>query len=452
MTDHELEQRLRDHYRALDPAVAPRDLGIRIEDAMERGGGRWAFLRGLPMLATGAAAVVLVVLVLGFRPGGFLLPASASPTAPVLSPAPSPSPSAPGSSEPSTAPSPSPTVPGSLLPGGTMPPVAATPWSSVALGALTGGPTDATITAWPTGYLALGTPPSDTSTLPAWISGDGRTWSPLPDGTFGQAIVAYAVPSANGIAVLAADANGNTTTWVSTDGTSWTSHPAPGLRLAHGDDVAGTAGGLVAIVQGTPDELAFSSDGTSWQTVSLPGPSAASVQGVTAFGRGFVAVGEPGDGTGSPIAWWSPDGMTWTRATVPAHPGDGFSDVHAAADGLVGISTTGGTPGLASFWTSSDGRTWSPGTDPLGTWQQGEGSGSANGLFLGDGTRLLGYGIRADGSPTEYWTSLDAASWTQLGLTGDTNAATSGQVTPSLMRDGILFSGGTGTWFGTATP
>jgi hypothetical protein len=84
--------------------------------------------------------------------------------------------------------------------------------------------------------------------------------------------------------------------------------------------------------------------------------------------------------------------------------------------------------------------------------QQAEEAGHPNGGFLGEGTRLLGYGITADGQPTEYWISQDAADWTKLTLTGDTSAATTGQVTPFLMRDGILFSGSSGAWFGSASP
>jgi hypothetical protein len=116
----------------------------------------------------------------------------------------------------------------------------------------------------------------------------------------------------------------------------------------------------------------------------------------------------------------------------------------------VAISTTGGTPGQASFRTSSDGRSWTVSSaDPLGVEGVGPGTGGANGLFSGDGTRLLVYGNHAS-KPTEYWVSFDGTHWTKLALAGDTAAAAAGQVTPFLLRDGVLFSSDQGSWLGTA--
>ncbi len=254
------------------------------------------------------------------------------------------------------------------------------------------------------------------------------------------------------MAAVTVSPGGTTTAFHSIDGITWTSSPTGRLRASRDSDLAGGPTGLVAVTDGSPSRLAFSADGVSWRGVSLPGPGTAAVQGVAAFGSGFVAVGDSGTVAGSPLAWFSTDGLTWTPAEVQSHPGDGFRDVHAGSGGLVAMSMTGGVPGLTSFWTSADGRSWKAGNaDPLGTWQQGEGAGNANGLFAGDGTRLLGYGIRADGQPTEYWTSLDGSAWTRLTLTGDASAASAGQVTPFLLRDGILFSGDPGTWLGIAS-
>jgi hypothetical protein len=52
--------------------------------------------------------------------------------------------------------------------------------------------------------------------------------------------------------------------------------------------------------------------------------------------------------------------------------------------------------------------------------------------------------------PTEYWVSFDGTHWTKLALAGDTAAAAAGQVTPFLLRDGVLFSSDQGSWLGTA--
>ena len=45
MTDDEFEQRLRAHYRAIDPGLAPRGLGVRIGDALERRLGAYTWQR-----------------------------------------------------------------------------------------------------------------------------------------------------------------------------------------------------------------------------------------------------------------------------------------------------------------------------------------------------------------------------------------------------------------------
>ncbi len=445
MTDNELEQHLRNHYRSLDPSTAPRGLALRIEDAMTRPASRWAFLGRMPAVATGIAAVAVVALVVAFRPGGLLAPVGASPSPETPTPAASATP------HPSPAISPAPTPSPSLgVPGGSIPPVSTLPWTSLDLAPASGNPRPWSVVAWSGGYLALGATTGDRSPLPAWISRDGRSWTTLPEGTLGSASSVLAAPAPDGILVVTESATGVTTAWHSADGTTWSSTPAPALRFGRESDIAGGPGGIVAVLAETRNRIDVSTDGRTWRAVSLPGPATAEVQGVAAFRTGFVAVGDTGTGTGSPIAWWSGDGLAWSLATVQPHPDDGFSAVHAGGSGLVAISSTATVPGLASFWASSDGRTWSLATDPLGLWQQGEGAGSANGLFSGDGIRVLGYGIRADGQPTEYWTSLDGINWTQLTLTGDTSAATTGQVNPFLMRDGILFVGDGGPWFGSA--
>ena len=108
-------------------------------------------------------------------------------------------------------------------------------------------------------------------------------------------------------------------------------------------------------------------------------------------------------------------------------------------------------PGATSFWTSPDGGAWTVSkAAPLGVIQQGEGQGNVNGLFAGDGTRLLGYGTGATSQALEYSTSLDGTHWTPLTLTGETAAAVSGDATPFLLPDGVLFSGTSGSWLGAA--
>ena len=441
MTDNDLEQRLRNHYRSLDPSTAPRGLALRIEDGMTRPLSRWAFLGRMPAIATGIAAVAVVALVIVFRPGGLLAPVGASPSPET------PTPTASATPHPSPAVSPGP----SQSPSFAVPPVNTDPWVSLDLAPVSGNPQPGSVVAWSGGYLALESVVGTQNGIQAqaWVSRDGRSWRRLPDGTFGNVISIVAASTSDGIVVLATAPDGTGEAWRSTDGLTWTSSPAPAQRRIDTGYVAGGAGGVVVAVESQPASIERSTDGASWQTISMPTGDNVQVTGVAAFGAGFVAVGHEFSVPDAPVAWWSPDGVTWNPAQVPQHPGEKFLEVHAAAGGLVAMSETiDYVPGSATFWTSADGKSWQIGQDPLGTWQQGEGAGNPNGFFVGDGTRLLGYGITADNQPTEYWISLNATDWTQLTLTGDTSAATTGQVTPFLMRDGILFAGDGGAWFG----
>ena len=192
-----------------------------------------------------------------------------------------------------------------------------------------------------------------------------------------------------------------------------------------------------------------------WQNVTLPGDGA-EVQGVAAFGTGFVAVGISGpNANANPVAWWSEDGLHWAAAAPVTRPGEGFIHVHAGAGGLFAEAWGGPFAGLHSLWTSADGQSWSVSAEPLAA-AQGDGT-VAGGWFEGDGTRLLWYSVPG-AAPTAYYTSLDGVSWTKLTLTGDVPAAVTGdgsatldgKATPFLLRDGILFIGDNGTWFGSA--
>jgi photosystem II stability/assembly factor-like uncharacterized protein len=107
MTDDELEQRLQAHYQAIDPTLAPPGLGRRIDDSLDRRSRRPAIrTRTRSAFAAVIAAVLIVAVGLGLRPGGYLSSAG--------SPAPSAFPSAP---RPTTQPSGSSPAPTPLPPG-----------------------------------------------------------------------------------------------------------------------------------------------------------------------------------------------------------------------------------------------------------------------------------------------------------------------------------------------
>ena len=107
MTDDELEQRLHAHYQVIDPTLAPPGLGRRIDDSLDRRSSRPAFrTRTRPAFAVVVAAVLIVAVGLGLRPGGYLSSAG-SPSPNALPSAPRPTSQASGSS-----PAPTPLPPG----------------------------------------------------------------------------------------------------------------------------------------------------------------------------------------------------------------------------------------------------------------------------------------------------------------------------------------------------
>ena len=343
----------------------------------------------------------------------------------------------------------------------TVPPASTGAWTGVDVARLTGAPTGmAQIVSWAGGYVGIATPATGGASR-AWTSPDGRSWSELPADTFrlddptGNTLVEGGTGCADRALVFTVTGTGPTDiVWSSSDGTSWTSTTLAGQWRGA---MAGGPGGAITPA-GTGLTVDVTTDCTTWQAATLPGPAQGVVTGVAAFGGGFVAVGFSGtydSGNNEPLAWWSPDGTHWTAATVPARTGEGLIAVQAGSAGLTAESTQPGViPGVESMWTSTDGRTWSPSTaNPLGTLVSGQGVGSIAGSPTGDGIHLLVWGSQGGGGgPVEYWTSLDGTHWTKLALTGTGAAGVAADPTvgAALMRDGILFSGDSGTWFGTA--
>jgi hypothetical protein len=142
---------------------------------------------------------------------------------------------------------------------------------------------------------------------------------------------------------------------------------------------------------------------------------------------------------------------------VRAFPGDPYQNIDAGGGGLVGLANSDAEGGHSDLWTFPDGRTWSIAShnvDPLGLQSTGEGQGSPNGDFAGDGTRLEVFGnpTFAGTVPNQIWISTDGIHWKRLSIDGTGGTAAMTQMSAFLMRDGILFSGLNGTWFGDATP
>jgi hypothetical protein len=351
-------------------------------------------------------------------------------------------------------------------------------WRALAIAPLAGGPIGArSVVGWRGGYLALAAAGAD-GTCPAWTSTDGRAWVPLPSGTFGQVRTAAAVAALDGLVVVVERADGSVDAYRSADGEAWARTMAPALATTPDGSLAGTPGGLLGVVGGDPGRLAFSADGITWQVSSPPGLNRSNVSAVAALGAISVALGSEflpvveGSGAGAPgravrevaAAWWSTDGLVWHDAAMSGLLIGPFAGAWAGSAGLVALSGRPGGGERRTYWRSSDGRSWAiSDADPLGAVADAGGAdggsadgGSAGGVlgsFAGDGHRLLVSGRRAEGRPVEYWTSPDAATWARLEVSGtaDVVAAVSG-ATPFLLRDGVLFANGSGTWLGLASP
>ncbi len=356
-------------------------------------------------------------------------------------------------------PEPSTTV-SSSQPVTTVPPATMTAWTGLTFERLAGQPQITMVVPWSGGYVALGQT-GPTGQLGAWTSPDGRGWAKLPDPTFGlddttgNTFVIGGTACGTGVLVASEDATGKGTLWWSDSGSGWRALVAPRFTV---DEVrqaflaGGATGAVAAVAHGPALELTINCQ--AWTSVGLPGSGVAQVTAVAPFEHGFVALDASTPRTSQPHAWWSEDGRQWSVATVAAAPGDDFTEVWPGMNGLMAASTQLGlTPGQPSLWLSSDGRSWKVShADPFGVVASGEGNGSPAGSFAGDGVRLLGWGSQGDTSdaPLEYQASFDGEHWTNLALSGSEPVGLAGARQVFLMRDGILVSGDSGTWFGSA--
>lgn len=431
--DLELERELRSHYRSIDPGPATAALSARVAADLSREASRrrwaagwWAFT------AIAVSAALVFALLIG-----------------LARPTPPPAGESPSSSLPSGSPTASIGTPASIAP------ITGDTWVRLDVQPVAGPqPLGVTsVAAFGGGYVALGTTVEGASSvLSGWTSLDGHAWRSLDPSVLGAASSGLVVPGPDGVVAVVTTASGVTTSHRSADGTSWTSAAAPQLRLIRESDLAGNAIGVVGVVDSAPGTVAFTSDGSTWRSITLPGARRSSIKAVAALADGFIALGDAPTQADPPLAWRSSDGLEWLAATIGALPGSTWTLAASGSAGLVAMSTAGGIPGVAAYWISVHGSSWAPsGADPLGVWSSGEGAGSANGLFTGDGNRLLGYGTRANQLPMEYWTSFDGRQWTQLTLTGSSEVLLAGNVTPFLLRDGLLFSNATGAWVGGAS-
>ena len=350
----------------------------------------------------------------------------------------------PMAASPRVAPTPLPSLPG------TFPPTTTATWTGLTVRPLSRGPVGATsFAAWPGGYLAMADADVSSATPVAWVSRDGESWTPLPSATFGNATRLTAASCRDQILVAAGDAAGNTSVWRSSDGLTWQPSAAPPVQM-NTESIAGNAGGAIALTADA--RVAYTTDCSTWQIVDPAQGSGVELGPIAASATTYLVSGcapmsdktaaAPPAGT----SWWSTDGQHWHAASG----GDCLLNMAAGSQGFVAQTRPMATPGTVGFVGSADGKTWSNRDDPLGYWSGGEGDGTALGSLTGDGNRILAYGTTQQSQVPAYWTSLDGRHWTDLRLVGDAPALPH-DVTPVLLRNGVLFIGTQGTWFGAAT-
>jgi hypothetical protein len=345
------------------------------------------------------------------------------------------------------------------------------------------------MTRWRGGYVALGEPAAVGGGDPTatdepvhtrvWVSADGVAWDLLDPAALGPSTIVLGVgATADGIAALTVQAGtaycsppmplecwnltGPLQSWTSSDGTTWTAHPGPAVKLPTemmGQDgehpvlKAGTVPNLVVAMPGQP--LAISRDGVSWTSVPASAfPAGWELADVVPFGAELVAIG---DTPKRALVVTSTDGRTWSSH---AFPGQGCATSEGFVAGPAGLIATG--INLHQVWTwcsSPDGRTWRslPGLPPLGRMpvQKAQECWKAcpDGSLRGDGERMVAY--RGWGKSQVGWTSLDGRTWVPLAFAGRPEKSTywlDDQCTHSLLLLPIglrcVATDGS-TWFGS---
>jgi hypothetical protein len=207
----------------------------------------------------------------------------------------------------------------------------------------------------------------------AWRSTDaGRHWSPAaiaPGATAVNEQMRAIVRLAGGQFAAVGHRSGDLTTWLSSNGSSWSS---PSVYSLDGGQVVKAAvatphaliavgGQSTATGQGRDAAVWRSTDnGRSWENVSdFGGTDTQVIQGIVTLGSRLVAVGY--DNAAGAVAWTSGnDGTSWERLPIPAlGTHEQMNAVTADGSVLVAVGNEGsGQATDAAVWTSSDGQTW----------------------------------------------------------------------------------------------
>jgi hypothetical protein len=484
MSDEDLEQRLRAHFRALDPGPPPSEVVESVAGLLDEARRPRVTPVRLASAAAGLAAVALAAaaLILGSQPGGWLAGPPGSPTSSATSPASVAPPTQPSTPRPSSTPS---------LSGGFR-------WQTVAPAPF-GGSQLTDITALTDGYLAAGVPGPQSGTVGTsqdrpslWRSTDGLAWSQMPDSpafvepTSGWAdrINGLAAgPSKSLVAVGEAD-NGDASSfqavaWASRDGgQTWQRAIVGGPDDAAMNDVVATASGFVAVgIDGHPSggtqmigvrgaAVWVSADGLRWTRVASSSVLAgAYMTRVINDGTSLVAIGADaptGAGTSEPPIWTSPNGLRWAHAQLPASAAASLEVDAIATSGSIVVAVGSAELADQSYaWTSADGRTWQRHTISLvgpGTSRQVIGGvASVGSRWLLLSWNPTGAGCCQGGplrpAPVLLWESSDGVSWQSIAAVSALAGASPYRIAagpPGLLVLGVDQTNASGLWLATA--
>ena len=297
------------------------------------------------------------------------------------------------------------------------------------------------VTAYGSGFVAVGEAGEAGWRAAVWLSPDGITWSLLPvdvappeaDGASWMMDLVVGGPGLVAVGSETPDQplGAHAVIWTSEDGTSWTKIPAAELGSDDPDDptfwlsdVTVGGPGLVAVGKASnstePDPCGgcggavwTSEDGITWERAPVAGDPLDGIERVAANGSGLVAIGNGWlDEAEKGAVWVSPDGLDWTVVD----DGPQLTAITATEFGFVGVGTEELVENAcyadadgdcrAVVWTSVDGTTWTRVPHDEAVF-----GGGPDKQEMSDVT-TIGSGVLAVG--TSVWYSPDGTTWTRI--------------------------------------
>jgi hypothetical protein len=233
-------------------------------------------------------------------------------------------------------------------------------WQSVPLLGEAGRGIPRSITATPTGFVAVGSGccPDEAA---VWLSADGIAWERIPDQAgFADTAMLAVTATPDGVVAVGCSAvlecfDG--ISWSSADGRTWSQPVA--LDLVPGG-VATTTAGLLALGSSVPYDgsaaLAASSDGVTWDPATIVADAGWLHTAVDTPGGTLAAGGtmDPRSGRAETLAFTSVDGQVWTPLMTPGLARVWIEDIVTTPDGWLAVGWRAGRAGQfpATLWST----------------------------------------------------------------------------------------------------